>query len=93
MTLHKIGRNLAPAVVLSVAKDLIAACYGHEILRCAQDDGKERYGSTFHPRSVHRVLDAAVDGAEDPQALPFDHDRTADRRGELNFAGLGRIGG
>jgi len=25
-------------VVLSVAKDLIAACYGHEILRCAQDD-------------------------------------------------------
>jgi hypothetical protein len=26
-------------VVLSVAKDLIAACYRHEILRCAQDDG------------------------------------------------------
>jgi hypothetical protein len=23
---------------LSVAKDLIAACYGHEILRFAQDD-------------------------------------------------------
>jgi len=26
------------SVVLSVAKDLIAACHGHEILRCAQDD-------------------------------------------------------
>src|SRR5882724_3758616 len=26
------------SVVLSVAKDLIAGCHGHEILRCAQDD-------------------------------------------------------
>jgi len=26
------------SVVLSVAKDLIAACHWHEILRCAQDD-------------------------------------------------------
>jgi hypothetical protein len=26
------------SVVLSVAKDLIAVCNGHEILRCAQDD-------------------------------------------------------
>jgi hypothetical protein len=26
------------SVVLSVAKDLIAACHGHEILRFAQDD-------------------------------------------------------
>jgi hypothetical protein len=25
-------------VILSVAKDLIAACHGHEILRYAQDD-------------------------------------------------------
>jgi hypothetical protein len=25
-------------VILSVAKDLIAACHGQEILRCAQDD-------------------------------------------------------
>jgi len=25
-------------VVLSGAKDLIAACHRHEILRCAQDD-------------------------------------------------------
>src|SRR5580704_14461898 len=25
-------------VILSAAKDLIAACHGHEILRCAQDD-------------------------------------------------------
>jgi hypothetical protein len=49
MTLHKIGRNLAPAVVLSVAKDLIAACYGHEILRCAQDDGKNDTEVRFIP--------------------------------------------
>src|SRR6266446_6568470 len=27
-------------VVLSAAKDLIAACHGHEILRCAQDDSE-----------------------------------------------------
>ena len=38
-----VGRNLrglgAPlGVILSAAKDLIAACHGHEILRCAQDD-------------------------------------------------------
>jgi len=29
---------LSPSVVLSAAKDLIAACNRHEILRCAQDD-------------------------------------------------------
>ena len=29
-------------VVLSEAKDLIAACNGHEILRFAQDDMKAR---------------------------------------------------
>jgi hypothetical protein len=30
------------AVVLSAAKDLIAACNRHEILRCAQDDRVRR---------------------------------------------------
>jgi len=30
--------NEARIVVLSEAKDLIAACHGHEILRYAQDD-------------------------------------------------------
>jgi hypothetical protein len=29
------------SVVLSEAKDLIAACHGHEILRCAQDDNEK----------------------------------------------------
>jgi hypothetical protein len=30
-----------PAVILSVAKDLIAARNRHEIVRCAQDDRKD----------------------------------------------------
>jgi hypothetical protein len=32
-------------VILSAAKDLIAACHGHEILRFAQDDGQRAKGS------------------------------------------------
>jgi len=47
-------------VVLSVAKDPIAACYRHEILRFAQDDRKrawrpavrQDYPITFFSRSV-----------------------------------------
>jgi hypothetical protein len=35
-------RPRARPVILSVAKDLIAACHGHEILRYAQDDKKAR---------------------------------------------------
>jgi len=31
-------------IILSEAKDLIAACHGHEILRFAQDDGRRAGG-------------------------------------------------
>jgi hypothetical protein len=37
------------SVVLSAAKDLIAACHGHEILRFAQDDNR------FSLRATSRV--------------------------------------
>jgi hypothetical protein len=37
------------SVILSAAKDLIAACHGHEILRCAQDD------NSAHPRPATKV--------------------------------------
>src|SRR5258707_8548746 len=39
------------AVVLSAAKDLIAACHGHEILRCAQDDISSTHRAR-HPELV-----------------------------------------
>ena len=38
------GGNMSASVVLSAAKDLIAACNRHEILRCAQDDNKKVVG-------------------------------------------------
>ena len=34
------------SVILSVAKDLIAGCHGHEILRYAQDDRLGRLAVT-----------------------------------------------
>ena len=89
-------------VILSAAKDLMPVASGDEVLRYAsvrglprarrqKNDG--RRGRSLRLRSINGVFDAALDGPQDPQALPFNQDRTADRRGELNLAGLHRIGG
>jgi len=54
---------MAFPVVLSVAKDLIAACHGHEILRFAQDDkrtGRQRPNPP--PHSNGEVSASYADG-------------------------------
>jgi 3-phenylpropionate/cinnamic acid dioxygenase small subunit len=48
------------SVVLSAAKDLIAACYGHEILRCAQDDIGDEVTSEMGRRTMAE-RDARID--------------------------------
>ena len=55
------GAVLRPSVVLSVAKDLIAACNRHEILRCAQDD--KRSSAHLRPPIMTYCEMLALDGA------------------------------
>jgi hypothetical protein len=47
------------SVILSAAKDLIAACNRHEILRCAQDD------NSAHPQPATNV--AAINVFSSPE--------------------------
>jgi hypothetical protein len=53
----KAAARLVVSVVLSEAKDLIAACNRYEILRCAQDDKKKDYfePSAGGPKDVEIV--------------------------------------
>src|SRR5690348_4300455 len=71
-------RVLADSVVLSEAKDLIAACNRHQILRFARDDTKVLLPRLqFRDRLGHHCL--LVPGEEDPGVLAHLGDEGVDR--------------
>jgi hypothetical protein len=67
------------SVILSAAKDLIAACHGHEILRCAQDD------NSAHPLPATRVSATRV------SRRPPETSETSETFGRFSRANLGNL--